>query len=174
MMKYFLLLLPLTFQPRRYQTLLLPQDICVALPTEPSAIQQEMSNTAPSEVFSSSFDTPNAPAMCPDLGEQPNISRPPNPPPQTHVMLTRSRNNISKPTRKYHDFITNGSTHALLAGTDPSKNEPTCYSEATRFPEWRTTMNLEFTALMHNGSCPTTSNNESSWVQIGLQNQKKI
>jgi len=147
-----------------------------------------------------------------------NLTVPAQAPPQTHAMLTRSRNNISKPTRKYDEFITRGSHQVLLASTKtldkdltslsateptvsmdcvsppklahvtspntsmlthsniskhdkeiqenithgptqalvtitcPPAEEPTCYSQASRFAEWRNAMSNEFSALMHNAT----------------------
>jgi len=86
------------------------------------------------------------PDTCPILAE------PHDPSPHPHAMKIQSKNNTTKPTRKYADFFTSDSKHPLIAAIEPGDKEPTCYSEAARFPQWRTSMNLEFTALMHNGT----------------------
>ncbi|GLT71533.1 hypothetical protein SLA2020_435440 [Shorea laevis] len=131
--------------------LTLPQNIRVLPTMEPAAAQRDVSITAEPEI-GSTLDPITSPATCQELGDPSNPSRPTHPPPQQHTMLTRSRNNITKPTHKYDDFITRVSPHALIAATTLEGKEPTCYSEATRSHEWRAAMNMEFTALMHNGT----------------------
>ncbi|KAA8541301.1 hypothetical protein F0562_025264 [Nyssa sinensis] len=66
-------------------------------------------------------------------------------------MTTRSQNNILKPkqffdgTTRYHLPIA-----LLVISTIPT--DPTCYSEAQKFSEWREAMDAEFSALMKQGT----------------------
>ena len=69
---------------------------------------------------------------------------------RTHPMVTRSQNLITKP-KQFHDGIVQYPVpRALMSLMSPS--EPTCYSTAAKFPEWRTAMEAEFNALLKNNT----------------------
>jgi hypothetical protein len=69
---------------------------------------------------------------------------------QQKGMLTHS--NISKHDKEIQENITHGPTQALVTITCPPAEEPKCYSQASRFAEWRNAMSNEFSALMHNAT----------------------
>lgn len=71
-------------------------------------------------------------------------------PPALHHMLTGSKTNSLKPKHLDDDFIRYPIPKALVATTRPPLLEPTCYSEASKYPEWRQAMNEEFDALIRN------------------------
>jgi hypothetical protein len=72
--------------------------------------------------------------------------------PTTHPMTTRSQANIFKPKPMFPGIIKYPLPKALLAAQTHGLHEPTCYTEASKSPEWRTAMNQEFTALLKNGT----------------------
>jgi hypothetical protein len=67
-------------------------------------------------------------------------------------MLTRSKNNITKPNIPTDGTIRYPLPKALLAITDPISSipEPTCFTTASKDPQWRKAMNIEFEALLKN------------------------
>ena len=67
-------------------------------------------------------------------------------------MITRSRNNIFKPRANSDAFVRYPLPKALLTSLHSSDVEPTCYSDAVMSPQWQTTMNAEFDALLRNGT----------------------
>uniref|UniRef100_A0A2N9HU77 Reverse transcriptase Ty1/copia-type domain-containing protein n=1 Tax=Fagus sylvatica TaxID=28930 RepID=A0A2N9HU77_FAGSY len=69
-----------------------------------------------------------------------------------HPMTTRSRANISKPKQMFPGLIKYPLPKALLAVQEPSLHEPSCFTEASKQPQWRSAMNTEFTALLNNGT----------------------
>jgi hypothetical protein len=67
-------------------------------------------------------------------------------------MVTRAKNNITKPK-----VFTDGTSrypisHALLATGAIKTMEPTCFSQAVHDPNWRLAMNSEFDALLKNNT----------------------
>lgn len=72
-------------------------------------------------------------------------------------MITISKSFIAKPKT-----YTNGSIHyslpkALIVDLNISNSEPTCYFFAAKSPEWRTAKNMEFDALLKNGTFPSST-----------------
>uniref|UniRef100_A0A2N9I804 Reverse transcriptase Ty1/copia-type domain-containing protein n=1 Tax=Fagus sylvatica TaxID=28930 RepID=A0A2N9I804_FAGSY len=67
-------------------------------------------------------------------------------------MTTRSQANIFKPKPMFPGIIKYPLPKALLVAQTHGLHEPTCYTEASKSPEWRTAMNQEFTALLKNGT----------------------
>lgn len=59
-----------------------------------------------------------------------------------HRMVTRAMDGIQKPNPKYAFQTT--LTHDIV--------EPTCFSQAKQFPEWKAAMTDEFNALQRNGT----------------------
>jgi hypothetical protein len=102
-------------------------------------------NSPPSST--SQIEATNAPNEPTDAPINPTNALPP-----PHPMLTRSRNNISKP-RVFSDGITGYSLpRALLVdgACDSLATKPTCFSQAIKHPHWHDAMNSEFDALLHN------------------------
>uniref|UniRef100_A0A2N9IQ78 Reverse transcriptase Ty1/copia-type domain-containing protein n=1 Tax=Fagus sylvatica TaxID=28930 RepID=A0A2N9IQ78_FAGSY len=67
-----------------------------------------------------------------------------------HPMQTRSRDNIVQPKQFYPSIIRYPLPKAFLTVTSSLPPEPSCFTEASKSPEWRATMNTEFTALLKN------------------------
>ncbi|VVA38993.1 PREDICTED: Retrovirus-related Pol poly from, partial [Prunus dulcis] len=65
-------------------------------------------------------------------------------PSTTHSMVTRAKTGVHKPNPKY-------ANHAFLASTNDIV-EPTCFSQANKFQEWRTAMGEECNALQQAGT----------------------
>jgi hypothetical protein len=82
-----------------------------------------------------------------------------------HPMVTRSRAGNSKLNPKY----------ALNVTYDPTLLEPTFYTQAAKYEEWRKAIGVEFNALQQSGTwslVPPTSEYEHLTKQMGFQNQK--
>jgi hypothetical protein len=70
-----------------------------------------------------------------------------------HPMITRACDQIFKPKQMSDGFISYPPLKALTASTMVlSSSEPTSFSSAFKYVEWRKAMNEEFTALMQNGT----------------------
>uniref|UniRef100_A0A2N9I7A2 Uncharacterized protein n=1 Tax=Fagus sylvatica TaxID=28930 RepID=A0A2N9I7A2_FAGSY len=112
----------------------------------------------------------------------PSLNYSPEPPPQssalpssttnppdtsTHPMLTRSKNNISKPKLPIDITVRYPLSKALLATTDPisSLPEPTCFTAASKDPQWRKAMNIEFEALADPVSDQGAYPGWNSWIR---------
>ncbi len=67
-------------------------------------------------------------------------------------MVTRSKNNITKPRTTTDSTIPYPVPQAFLAAIDSTITEPTCYTTTVKVPEWRIAMNLEFDALLKNST----------------------
>ena len=67
-------------------------------------------------------------------------------------MATRSKHHIHKPKALPPGFISKPPPKAFVTETGPCDIEPTCFTMASKSPEWRQAMNVEFTALMKNGT----------------------
>ena len=119
-------------------------------PTQSAPIQDTLHPPPVNPISSSIADTSSASSIreptiqlqsAPTIQPQPTVQ-------PTHPMPTRSKNNISKPKHHTDGTIRYPSPTALLAEHDFSDSEPTCYSTACKFPEWREAMNKEFDALL--------------------------
>jgi len=73
-------------------------------------------------------------------------------PSSNHPMITRAKDNIFKPKTHHDGTIKNPLPRALIAENSHMTQEPTCYTEAIKHPHWREAMNVEFDALLHNGT----------------------
>jgi len=77
--------------------------------------------------------------------------------PASHQMVTRSKTSSLRP-KSYADFQLFYSTHQPLRALHSTLvSEPTCFSEASKSPEWRDAMNQEFDALLSQNTwslCP--------------------
>jgi hypothetical protein len=78
------------------------------------------------------------------------LSPPLVPPASIHPMVTRARNNISKPRELSDGRIRYPLPRALLVESSPIDIEPTCHSLTVKDKHWRTAMNVEFHALLQN------------------------
>uniref|UniRef100_A0A2N9HHK9 Reverse transcriptase Ty1/copia-type domain-containing protein n=1 Tax=Fagus sylvatica TaxID=28930 RepID=A0A2N9HHK9_FAGSY len=65
-----------------------------------------------------------------------------------HPVVTHSKNHITKPKTSTDGSIQYPIPRAILVAADSTTIEPTCYTRAVKSPEWCTTMNLEFDALL--------------------------
>jgi hypothetical protein len=65
-------------------------------------------------------------------------------------MITRSKNQITKPKSFNDGTIRYPIPRALLAKANSSATEPTCYTSAIKDENWRKAMNVEFDALLKN------------------------
>jgi hypothetical protein len=130
------------------------------LPTQPvlphpTLLSPPVSNNFPGPSPDPPNESPGSPSShtSPESPNSPQISiANPNPPNPTHHMLTRSKNLIFKPK-----IPTDGTTRyplpkALLAATASASSlpEPTCFTTASKDPNWRNAMNVEFDALLKN------------------------
>jgi hypothetical protein len=72
--------------------------------------------------------------------------------PTPHLMITCSKNFITKPKLPIDGTVRYPLPKALLAVAHGSlfELEPTCYTMASKSREWRQAMNLEFDALLQN------------------------
>uniref|UniRef100_A0A2N9GL63 Reverse transcriptase Ty1/copia-type domain-containing protein n=1 Tax=Fagus sylvatica TaxID=28930 RepID=A0A2N9GL63_FAGSY len=102
-----------------------------------------------------------APASSTDAETQLSATRPSPPSPTqthhqnpTHPMTTRSKNQITQPKHFTDGTVRYPIPKALLAEAHPEPDtvEPTCFTIANKNPHWRRAMNLEFDALMKNGT----------------------
>uniref|UniRef100_A0A2N9J5N8 Reverse transcriptase Ty1/copia-type domain-containing protein n=1 Tax=Fagus sylvatica TaxID=28930 RepID=A0A2N9J5N8_FAGSY len=127
--------------------------------TEPvSATQAEPTihtQTEPSHVVfpNTTSDSHLTPAETPDISPNPDAcSAPLLPHPSSHPMLTRSKNNITKPKTPTDGTVRYPlPTTLLVVAPGPlSVPEPTCFTMAIKSREWRYAMNLEFDALLRN------------------------
>jgi hypothetical protein len=69
-----------------------------------------------------------------------------------HPMITRARDNIFKPKTHHDDTIKYPLPQALIAKNSHMTQEPSCYTEAVKHPHWCEAMNVEFDALLRNGT----------------------
>jgi hypothetical protein len=97
--------------------------------------------------------------ISPETSPPPETSQPPetvsaanNSHSSSHPMITRSKNNITKPKPPLPGMIRYPLPKALLAiaQSSTSEFEPTCFTTATKSHTWRQAMNLEFDALLKN------------------------
>jgi hypothetical protein len=129
--------------------------------TDPTPLSPLQTNPSPE---TSPYPSPNTATESPNPSSSiPSPTSEPAPPPlpsstripphtSTHPMLTRSRNNITKPNIPTDGTIRYPLPKALLATTNriSSIPEPTCFTTASKDPQWRKAMNIEFEALLKN------------------------
>jgi hypothetical protein len=115
--------------------------------SSPNTIPEAITQVSASPLPASSSLSPNtsAESIVPISGSIPK-------PPLTriHPMRTRSINNIVQPRQLTDGRIWYPLPRALMAETHSTLIEPTCFSNAVFIPEWRTAMQVEFNALLHN------------------------
>lgn len=138
----------------------IPPQLCVT--TNPSvsplntSTEVEAPQQSPCEVLSPSTismpspvpsPTPNPPLPTPTLtsphSHQNSHPPPLNPPPPSHPMTTRAKNNIHKPIQKL-------TLHTQLS--TPIALEPTTVTQALKDPQCRRAMSEEYDALVRNGT----------------------
>jgi len=76
----------------------------------------------------------------------------PPPPSRVHGMITRSHNQIFKPTTFTDGRVRYPPPQAFTALLHGQEDEPTCYTQESQHPQWRKAMNEEFDALLQNGT----------------------
>ncbi|KAI5352788.1 hypothetical protein L3X38_005680 [Prunus dulcis] len=76
----------------------------------------------------------------------------PSPPIRHHQMVTRLCDGIQRPLHRTDGTVRYPLPHALAARVTSSLQEPTCFSQDVRFPEWRAAMTDEFNALLKNNT----------------------
>uniref|UniRef100_A0A2N9ISY4 Reverse transcriptase Ty1/copia-type domain-containing protein n=1 Tax=Fagus sylvatica TaxID=28930 RepID=A0A2N9ISY4_FAGSY len=116
--------------------------------TKSAALSHQPENTPHTSASLSSLN-PNPPSIqtnvsLQDLDHATALSQ--------HPMTTRSRANISKPKQMFPGLIKYPLPKALLAVHETPFHEPSCFTEASKQPQWRSAMNTEFTALLDNGT----------------------
>jgi len=104
------------------------------------------------------FSSTSEPAPQPSTGATP--ASPPIPVPNptdtiptvsnTHPIVTRSKNHISKQKRTLDGHTLYPLLQALHVSASPSCKEPTSFTEASKSCHWRSAMNSEFDALLRN------------------------
>jgi hypothetical protein len=93
------------------------------------------------------FSTVPIPDTCPHVPEATIVV-----PFSNHPMITRARDNIFKPKTLHDSTIKYPLPRYLIAENSHMTQEPTCYTEAIKHPHWHEAMNVEFDALLHNGT----------------------
>uniref|UniRef100_A0A2N9G798 Reverse transcriptase Ty1/copia-type domain-containing protein n=1 Tax=Fagus sylvatica TaxID=28930 RepID=A0A2N9G798_FAGSY len=116
--------------------------------TKSAALSHQPENTPHTSASLSSLN-PNPPSIqtnvsLQDLDHATALSQ--------HPMTTRSRANISKPKQMFPGLIKYPLPKALLAVHETPLHEPSCFTEASKQPQWCSAMNMEFTALLNNGT----------------------
>ena len=76
----------------------------------------------------------------------------PSPPQNIHPMQTRSKSNIFKPKHPLDHTVRYPLPQALLTSSSPTNIEPTSFTAASKHVEWRKAINVEFDALLCNGT----------------------
>jgi hypothetical protein len=115
---------------------------------------------SPSPIALVSFPSPSSPTASPLaspslVGFSPNSCPIPSsttlcPVPSSgsvHPMETRSKHHIHKPKARPPGFISKPPPKAFVTETGTCNIEPTCFTMASKSPEWRQAMNIEFPAL---------------------------
>jgi hypothetical protein len=129
--------------------------------TSPQMVPPDMAHTLLTNPNSSPLVQPHVPSSSQEISAVPlssfvePIPDSPNSSPvasslHNHPMVTRSKNNISKP-KVFNDGTTRYPLpRALLAESISSVADPTCFTQAVKDSKWRHAMNLEFDALLKN------------------------
>jgi hypothetical protein len=128
------------------------------------------SSNPPSPVSVSTETDPVSPINFPIVPFESSTEIESPPPIRVHGMTTRSQNLIFKPSKFTDGRIKYPLPQALTASIALHEKEPTCFSQASKSAEWRTTMNTEVDALLKNGtwslvpSSPNMNIVGSKWV----------
>uniref|UniRef100_A0A2N9I1W1 Integrase catalytic domain-containing protein n=1 Tax=Fagus sylvatica TaxID=28930 RepID=A0A2N9I1W1_FAGSY len=159
------------------------ESVPISLPTPPGNSLTSTSHFPLLDIDTTTPDLPIPPSPPPEtapLSPTPTTNPPPNmplipaPPPisqHTTHRITRSMTGASRP-KQFHDHHLYYSTlHPLKAfhATDLPP-EPTTFSHASKIPEWKAAMDLEYQALITNGTwtlCPRPPNRKiirNKWV----------
>jgi hypothetical protein len=86
-------------------------------------------------------------------------------------MVTRARNNVSKPKNFIDGTIQYPLPCALLAESSPTDLEPICFSSVVKDANCRQAMNVEFDALLKKYTwtlVPFDFSYQHHWVQMGI------
>ena len=132
-----------------------PSHVSLPCVPPPPLVSSPHAHSPPSPSPPSSLQLPETEQTISTIGMV--LSSPPSPPPPpppvcTHPMVTRLQHNIAKP-KVFSDGTVKCPLSKALTAMCSSKNvEPTCFSEAVKHAPWRTAMNVEFDALLRNGT----------------------
>jgi transposase InsO family protein len=164
------------------------ESVPMPLPTPPGNSLTSTSILPPPPTVPATLDTdliasphPDTPPSSPHIPTPPPASLlPPAPPlfpPSTTRMVTRSMTGTSRP-KPFHDHHLYYSTlHPLKAfHATALPPEPTTYTQASKIPEWKNAMNLEYNALMSNGTwtlCPRPPHRKSFGINGFSVSSKK-
>ncbi|KAI5337531.1 hypothetical protein L3X38_016802 [Prunus dulcis] len=95
----------------------------------------------------------SATALDPALAHAPSAASTQPPPSRSSPVHTRSKSGIHKPNPKYRaNFSTRYPLPQAFAAFLATDDEPTSYTQASRFPEWKNAMVEEFNALLKQGT----------------------
>ncbi|KAI5330217.1 hypothetical protein L3X38_029615 [Prunus dulcis] len=95
----------------------------------------------------------SATAIDPALAHAPSAASTQPPSSRSSPVHTRSKSGIHKPNPKYHaNFSTRYPLPQAFAAFLATDDEPTSYTQASRFPEWKNAMVEEFNALLKQGT----------------------
>ncbi|KAI5316471.1 hypothetical protein L3X38_036178 [Prunus dulcis] len=128
---------------------------CLSLPSQPA-----VSASSPTTLSSSPLVSSHVPVIAP-------------PPPSARLspVHTRSKSGIVKPNPKYHaNFSTRYPVPHAFSALVNTDVEPTCYTQASRYPEWKQAMLDEYHALLQQGtwslvpSSPSLNTVGCKWV----------
>jgi transposase InsO family protein len=154
-----------------------------SLPVDPSSPQLASINSPQSAISSPSSD-PRDPTP-PDLSISSStpwtlsplvpfndlVIEPPPPSDRVSPVHTRSKSGIVKPNPKYHaNFSTRYPVPHAFSALVNTDIEPTCYTQASRHPEWKQAMLDEYHALLQQGtwslvpSSPSLNTVGCKWV----------
>jgi hypothetical protein len=123
----------------------------------PSALSPAQPNSNNSPSPSPTQNPPQEPQITPTASASsphPELTTEPILPLNHHPMITRSKQNISKPKIPTDGTIRYPLPKALITATTESQitSKPTCFTTASKNPKWQQVMNLEFDALIKNNT----------------------
>jgi hypothetical protein len=128
-----------------------PSQIVIIPPVPSHSISADSTSAMSEPVVNSNQDIPSPPPSPPSVASSDSPSLPVDQP-RVHPMTTRSQNQIYKPKSFSDGTVRYPAPTALTASLSKSEVEPTCFSSAVKYFEWRTAMNKEFDALLQNGT----------------------
>ncbi|PKU80787.1 Retrovirus-related Pol polyprotein from transposon TNT 1-94 [Dendrobium catenatum] len=128
---------PISVNPDIPPALLLPNSVLIPSSHQSSNKNQTLPNVSSIPVTQNSSPLPTS--SCPVFNDSITI-----PAPVHHLMVTRMRTGSLKPIQRMN--LTHHTTVSNLSFT------PTCYTEAIKYPEWRSAMAAEFFALQRQGT----------------------
>jgi len=125
---------------------LTPAGTCATSPSPHIDSHLPVSSSTPEQAPQSLVDT--TPASLPIPVPNPTTTIPAIS--NTHPMVIRSKNHISKPKRTPNGHTLYPLPQVLHVSASPSCKEPTSFTEASKSCHWQSAMNSEFDALLRN------------------------